>query len=100
LHASWTEWKNLFSLELATTRTKIEWNGLGGSYGPERLTLYEMSAEMGPPPSTTWEWPPDDRSWTLEIEDVLKAIRGESAIGASIHDAVAVMKLVEEVYRS
>jgi predicted dehydrogenase len=100
LHASWTEWKNLYSLELATTRTKIEWNGLGGSYGPERLTLYEMSPEMGPPPSTAWEWPPDDRSWTREIEDVLKAIRGEPTIGASIHDAVAVMKIVEEVYRS
>jgi predicted dehydrogenase len=100
LHASWTEWKNLFSLELATTHTKIELNGLGGSYGPERLTLYEMSPEMGPPKSTTWEWPPDDGSWRREIEDVLKSIRGEPAIGASIDDAVAVMRLVEEVYRS
>lgn len=100
LHASWTEWKNLFSLELATTRTKLELNGLGGSYGAERLTLYEMSPEMGPPKSTTWEWPPDDRSWRREIEDVLKSIRGEPAVGASIDDAVAVMTLVEEVYRS
>jgi predicted dehydrogenase len=100
LHASWTEWKNLFSLELATSRTKIELNGLGGSYGPERLTLFEMSPEMGPPKSTTWEWPPGDQSWRREIEDVLRSMRGETAIGASIDDAVAVMALVEEVYRS
>jgi hypothetical protein len=44
---------------------------------------------VGPPKSTTWEWPPDDQSWRREIEDVLKAIRGEAAVGASIHDAIA-----------
>ena len=38
-------------------RAKLEVNGLGGSYGPERLTLYEMLPEMGPPPTTTWECP-------------------------------------------
>ena len=49
LHASWTEWKNLFSLEVVLERAKIEVSGLGGSYGPETLTLYEMLPEMGPP---------------------------------------------------
>ena len=63
LHASWTEWKNLFSFEVMLERAKIEVNGLGGSYGPERLTLYEMQPEMGPPPATTWEFPPTDLSW-------------------------------------
>ena len=50
LHASWTEWKNLFSFEVMLERAKLEVNGLGGSYGPEQLTLYEMAPEMGPPP--------------------------------------------------
>ncbi|MEZ5266697.1 MAG: Gfo/Idh/MocA family oxidoreductase, partial [Acidimicrobiales bacterium] len=39
LHASWTEWKNLFSFEVAWQTAKFEVIGLGGSYGVERLTF-------------------------------------------------------------
>ena len=37
LHASWTQWKNLFSFEVFGTEGSITVEGLGGSYGPERL---------------------------------------------------------------
>ena len=57
LHASWTEWKNLFSFEIAGRTGKLEINGLGGSYGIERLTCYHMLPEMGPPETTVWEYP-------------------------------------------
>ena len=57
LHASWTEWKNLFSFEIAGRVGKLEINGLGGSYGTERLTWYQMSPEMGPPETLAWEYP-------------------------------------------
>ena len=57
LHASWTEWKNLFSFEIAGRVGKLEISGLGGSYGTERLTWYKMSAEMGPPETLAWEYP-------------------------------------------
>jgi predicted dehydrogenase len=100
LHASWTEWKNLFSFEIAHRRAKIEINGLGGSYGVERLTLYEMLPEMGPPDTTSWEWPREDRSWALELEDVLDAREGGAAEGASIDDAVAALTVIEQAYRS
>jgi predicted dehydrogenase len=63
LHASWTEWKNLFSFEIAGRSGKLEISGLGGSYGTERLTWYKMSAEMGPPETTAWEYPMADDSW-------------------------------------
>ena len=33
LHASWSEWKNLFSLEIYGRSGKLEVSGLGGSYG-------------------------------------------------------------------
>ena len=56
LHASWTEWKNLFSLEIMLERAKIEIAGLGGSYGPETLTLFEMLPEMGPPLVHRTQW--------------------------------------------
>lgn len=99
LHASWTEWKNLFSFEVVMDRAKIEITGLGGSYGVERYVLHEMLPEMGPPVTTTREWPSGDRSWDLEVEDVLAACAGGETIGASLDDAVAVWRIVEEANR-
>lgn len=98
LHASWTEWKNLFSLEIACRSAKIEITGLGGSYGPERLTLYRMSEAMGPPEITTWEWPPGDDSWRLELVDVAEALAGRPAVGADLDDCLATLSIVEEAY--
>ena len=98
LHASWTEWKNLFSLEVAMTRAKVEITGLGGSYGTERLTLYEMRPELGPPDTTSWEWPRSDGSWEAEIDDVLGDLAGEPAIGARLHDAAEALRIVDEAY--
>jgi predicted dehydrogenase len=100
LHASWTEWKNIFSFEVMLERAKIEVTGLGGSYGPERVTLFEMQPSMGPPPSTTWEYPPTDVSWHDELLDVVSAIGGGPTTGASIDDAIGTLTLIEEAYRS
>ena len=60
LHATWTEWKNLFSFEIVGRAGKLAIDGLGGSYGTERLTFYNMLPQMGPPETTTWEFPSSD----------------------------------------
>src|SRR4030042_3148147 len=39
LHASWTQWKNLFSFELFGHEGYVIVEGLGGSYGTERAIL-------------------------------------------------------------
>src|SRR5947209_5291111 len=52
LHASCTEWKNLFSFEIYARDAKLHLEGLGGSYGVERLSFYRMRPEMGPPDTT------------------------------------------------
>ena len=98
LHAGWTEWKNIFSFEVMLERAKLEVEGLGGSYGQERLTLHEMQPEMGPPPATTWAYPPADVSWRAEMADVLAAIDGAPAVGALIDDAIANLSLIEKAY--
>ena len=48
-HVSWTEWKNLFSLEIYCRTAKLQVDGLARSYGPQRLTRYLMRPELGPP---------------------------------------------------
>jgi predicted dehydrogenase len=100
LHVSCTEWKNLFSLEIYGTRAKLQVDGLGGSYGVERLTFYKMLPEMGPPETTCWEYPRADRSWELEFAEFLEDIRLDRAPSAGLADARAALAIVEEVYRS
>jgi len=100
LHASWTEWKNLFSFELMLERAKLEVTGLGGSYGVETLNIYEMLPEMGPPRSRTQEWAHEDTSWGAELTDVLGEIGGQPRVGSNIDDAVAALSIVDAAYRS
>ena len=47
-------------------RAKIEVAGLGGSYGPESYTLFEMLPEMGPPLVHRTQSESSDDSWRLE----------------------------------
>jgi predicted dehydrogenase len=99
LHASCTEWKNLFSLEIYGHKAKIDITGLGGSYGVERLTLYRMLPELGPPETTAWEYPREDLSWKREFEEFLDDIRLERQPAAGLRDAQAALRVVQSVYR-
>ena len=99
LHASWTEWKNLFSLEIAGSVGKLEINGLGGSYGTERLTWYKMSPQMGPPETIAWEYPMADDSWQQECAAFVEDIRTGRAPNPGVADAQAALRVIEEVYR-
>jgi predicted dehydrogenase len=99
LHVSCTEWKNLFSLEIYGRDAKLHAEGLGGSYGPERLTLYRMLPEMGPPETTAWEYVRGDESWTLEFAEFLEDIRAGRAPAAGLADARAALVVVEAIYR-
>ena len=67
LHASWTEWKNTFSFEITGRDGKLTIDGLGGSYGNERLTFHKMLPQMGPPETTIWEYPSSDSSWAKRV---------------------------------
>lgn len=98
LHASWTEWKNLFSFEISGRDGKLEITGLGGSYGTERLAWYRMLPEMGPPETQMWEYPMADRSWEREFAEFLDDIRVGRQPSPGIADAQAVLRVVERVY--
>ena len=99
LHATWTEWKNLFSFEIYGRDGKLEINGLGGSYGLESLTFYRMLPEMGPPETTRWEYPFADRSWESETAEFIAAIHeGRRPIGDAA-EAVGSMSVIERVYQ-
>lgn len=99
LHASCTEWKNTFSFELYGRDGKLHIDGLGGSYGVERLAYYKMLPEMGPPETTIWEYPTADNSWDVEMAEFLEDIRLGRKPAAGLQDAVAALDIVDKIYR-
>jgi len=99
LHVSCTEWKNLFSLEIYGRDAKLHIEGLGGSYGTERLAYYKMLPEMGPPATTIWEYPRGDDSWQLEFQDFLEDIRQGRTPSAGLADAQAALRIVDQIYQ-
>jgi len=98
LHASCTEWKNLFSLELYGRDAKIAIDGRGGSYGTERIALYRMLPQMGPPETTIWEFPRGDDSWTRELEAFVEDIRTGRDPSPGLREGVRVLEIVESIY--
>jgi len=99
LHASCTEWKNLFSFEIYGRDGKLAVDGLGGSYGVERLAHYRMLPEMGPPETTIWEYPRGDDSWRLEMQEFLDDIRLGREPVPGLAEAIRVLDVVETIYR-
>ena len=98
LHASCTEWKNLFSFEVIGRDAKLQIDGLGGSYGIERLTFYRMRPEMGPPETTIWEYPGEDSSWETELAHVIDCIHTGRPLLGGLDDAKMALEIVEELY--
>lgn len=100
LHVSCTEWKNTFSFEIYGQLGKLDVFGLGGSYGVEKLTHYKMLPEMGPPDTTSWEFPRGDSSWRLEIEEFFDDITIDRKTNPGLEDALEVHKIIDLLYRN
>jgi predicted dehydrogenase len=98
LQVSCSEWKNMFSLEVYGRDGKLHWEGLGGSYGLEKLTYYKMLPKMGPPDTTVWEYPRGDESWRIEMEEFAEDIRMKRPPVPGLKEAIAAMVVVQKIY--
>jgi len=99
LHVSCTEWKNLFSFEIYGRNTKLHIEGLGGSYGVEKLYHYQMKPEMGPPDTKLYEFSGPDESWRTEMMEFEKDIQLKRKPDAGLAEARAALQVVEHIYR-
>jgi hypothetical protein len=57
-----------------------------------------MIPEMGPPETTSWEYPREDDSWKVEFEEFLEDIRLGREPAAGLPDARAALSIVEKIY--
>ena len=93
-----TNWKNLFCFEIFGRDGKLQIDGLGGSYGVERLSFYRMLPQMGPPETTIWEYPGEDTSWRDEFAHLVECIAQGRQPSGTLEDALAALEVVGQVY--
>ena len=99
LHVSCTEWKNLFSFEIYGRHTKLHIDGLGGSYGVEKLFHYQMKPEMGIPDTKVYEFAGPDESWQREMVEFEKDIQLKRKPDAGLAEVRAALQIVEAIYQ-
>jgi predicted dehydrogenase len=99
-HTSWTEWKNTFSLEIFCRSAKLQVDGLAGSYGPQRLTIYAMKPELGPPDVETIEFAAKDDSWSREWQEFAAAVHADDGrpLAGDLESAAYGWECVEAAY--
>ncbi|HEY4811281.1 MAG TPA: Gfo/Idh/MocA family oxidoreductase [Solirubrobacteraceae bacterium] len=102
LHVGWTEWKNMFSLEIYCVTAKLQVDGLVGSYGPQRLRIYRMGPQLGPPALEELHYPDIDPSWTAEWEHFAAAVLAQDGrpLLGDLQSARDALEQVEAAYAS
>jgi predicted dehydrogenase len=100
LHASWTRWKNKFSFEVAGEHGSLIAEGLGRSYGPERLILQARCKTGGAPEEKFFDFPTEDDSLAREWNDFLDTIQKLREPMSSGEDAWRTLQLVDALYES
>jgi predicted dehydrogenase len=99
LHVAWTEWKNTFSLEIYCRTAKLQVDGLVRSYGAQRLRIYRMRPELGPPDLEEVQFPNADISWNAEWEHFAAMLASGGELCGGLADAHYAWRCVEKAYQ-
>ena len=99
-HTSWTQWKNRFCFEVFGRDGHLCVDGLGGSYGLERLIWGKRRPESGPPAEEHFKFPGSDVSWHDEWSEFVTAIHERREPIANGTDGLEAMRLIDAIYES
>lgn len=100
VHTSWTQWKNLFSLEIFGDRGSLAMQGLGRSYGDETLTIARRAMQGGAPELERVVFDGPDTSWRDEWADFVGAILEDRPYLGGPTDGIVAMATLAAFYRS
>lgn len=100
VHVSCTQWKNLFSFELFGNKGNLIAEGLGGSYGPEKLIINQGAGTGKRPAETEIYFKNDDSCWETEWSEFTAAIKEGRQPSGNGDDALKALEMVEAIYQS
>jgi predicted dehydrogenase len=100
IHVSWTQWVNVFHLEIFGRDGYVELEGRDGHYGPQRLTWGQRKPDHSRPEQEHFEFAKTEDSWDLEWQEFLDAVRtGRQPLGSGL-DGLRAQQVVNAAYRS
>lgn len=99
-HTSWTQWRNLFSLEIFGDRGSLVVEGLGRSYGEQTLTIARREFAGGPPRTERIIFDGPDTSWRDEWADFVSGILAGRRYHGDAADGIVAMETLAALYRS
>jgi predicted dehydrogenase len=99
LHASLTQWKNLFSLEIFGEEGYVIIEGLGSSYGTEKL-IYGKKDYNAPFNDHLTEYRGGDSSWEAEWKEFCEAIANQRLPMGNGYDGLAAMRIALACYEA
>lgn len=99
MHMNWTEWKNLFSFEIFGKTGYLKIEGLGGSYGIEKLIQGKMDLDA-PFSEKVTEFKEQDISFREEWREFTSAIKENRESISNAEDGLAALKITAAIYES
>ena len=100
IHVSWTQWSNLFEMEIFGRDGFLRLEGRDGHYGPQRLTWVKRQSDHSRPEELAFEFPSPDDSWNLEWQEFVSAIDSNREPIGSAEDGLRAQQVIECAYRS
>jgi predicted dehydrogenase len=99
IHSSLTQWKNLFCFEVFGVDGYVVAEGLGGSYGVERLVFGKRDFNS-PFTEEVVEFRGDDKSWLEEWREFVACVAENREPSGNGFDGLMAMRLVNAAYES
>lgn len=97
IHASWTQWKPLFSFEIFGREGYAVATGLGGSYGTPSASFGRRDFSA-PFTEEMVEFRGEDTSWREEWREMISAIGEKREPSGSGRDGLESLRLVQAIY--
>src|SRR5438445_1030219 len=95
LHVSWTQWINIFEVEIFGRDGYMRLEGRDGHYGRQRLIFGKRKLDHSRPEEAVFEFDAADDSWKLEWCHFVKAIEAGREAGAGMVDGLRAQQMVE-----
>jgi predicted dehydrogenase len=99
-HSSWTQWSNLFSLEIFGENGSLSVEGLTGNYGDPRLQIVIRKSAGGAPDVHEERFDSADESWAAEWCEFISAIVDGRHYSGTPAEGLAAMTVADALYRS
>lgn len=100
LHVSWTQWRNIFEIEVFGRDGYLRLEGRDGHYGPQRLTWGRREPDHKRPTEAVFSFGEEDDSWSRDWQEFVGLVDTNEGLLTVARDGLRTQQLVEAAYQS